>query len=323
MGLADYLVKNYLSADKPSKKRKRKHGESGFTIADEDESINSWKKTHTGDDDDDDGPMIMNSGAKPSSRKTTWKTVGSVAPSHSEQAAADAILADAAAESAARGADDDDAPAIVDENGETGPMMANGALAGLQTAEQVTAALKKRERDEKKAMKDAGLDPTGKSQETIYRDASGRIINVAMKRAELRRKAEEEERLKAEELENSRGDVQKREKEARQRQLAGAKDLGVARYADDQELNNELKERERWNDPAMQFLSKSSTKAGSKSAKAKKTYVGAFEPNRYGIRPGFRWDGVDRSIGFEKKWFAARNRQENIKDLKYAWEMDE
>lgn len=322
MGLADYLAKNYLSADKPSKKRKRKQAESGFIIADEDDSINTWKKSHTGDDDDEDGPMIMNPGAKASTRKTTWKTIGSVAPSHSEQAAADAILADAAAETRARDADDDEAPAVVDEDGASGPMMANGALAGLQTAEQVTAALKRRERDERKAMKEAGLDPTGKAQETIYRDASGRIINVAMKRAELRRKAEEEERKKAEELENSRGDVQKREKEARQKQLAGARDLGVARYADDQELNAELKERERWNDPAMQFLSKGTTKSG-KSAKGKKTYVGAFEPNRYGIRPGFRWDGVDRSIGFEKKWFAARNRQENIKDLKYAWEMDE
>lgn len=321
MGLADYLAKNYLSADKPSKKRKRKNAESGFTIADEDDNINNWKKSH-GDGDDEDGPLVVPSGSKVSNRTTTWKTVGSAAPSHSDQAAADAILADAAAESKARDEDDDEAPAVVGEDGESGAMMANGALAGLQTADQVSAALKKRERDERKAMKEAGLDPTGKAQETIYRDASGRIINVAMKRAELRRKAEEEDRKKAEELENRRGDVQKREKEARQKELAGARDLGVARYADDQELNSELKERERWNDPAMQFLSKSTTKGG-KSAKSKKSYMGAFEPNRYGIRPGYRWDGVDRSIGFEKKWFEARNRQQNIKDLKYAWEMDE
>lgn len=323
MGLSDYLAKNYLSADKPSKKRKRKHAESGLTIADEDDSVNTWKKSHTDDGDDDDGPLIVSSGAKASSQRITWKTIGTTAPSNSEQAAADAILADAEAESRARYADDDEAPAVVDGDGDSGPMMANGAMAGLQTAEQVAAALKRRERAEKKAMKDAGLDPTGKAQETIYRDASGRIINVAMKRAELRRQAEEEERKKAEELESRKGDVQRREKEARQHALENAKNLGVARYADDEELNDELKDRERWNDPAMQFLSSKTSTKGGKSTRGKKTYVGAFEPNRYGIRPGYRWDGVDRSIGFEKKWFEARNRQQSIKDLQYAWQMDE
>ncbi|GAB7349885.1 hypothetical protein MBLNU459_g0578t1 [Dothideomycetes sp. NU459] len=332
MPLADYLAKNYLSADKPSKKRKRKHAESGLIIADEDDGL---RKSSTRDaDDDDDGPMIVpgafSRGGAPSSRNqpktVTWKTFGSAAPSNSEQAAADAILADAAAESAARINDDDEAPAVVDEDGDlAGPQMANGAMAGLQTAEQVAAALKKREKAEKKAMKDMGLDPTGKAQETIYRDASGRIINVAMKRAELRRQAEEEERKKAEELENRRGDVQRREREARKQELEDAKHMTLSRYADDEQLNAEMKERERWNDPAARFLSKStgSSKSGKATARGKKTYLGAFEPNRYGIRPGHRWDGVDRSIGFEKKWFDARNQQQNIKDLKYAWQMDE
>ena len=171
-------------------------------------------------------------------------------------------------------------------------------------------------------MQELGLDPTGKAQETIYRDARGRIINVAMKRAELRRQAEEEERKKAEEIESRRGDVQRREREAQKRALVDAKDMTLSRYADDKDLNAELKEQERWNDPAAQFLSKSSGK-GAKGVKGKKTYLGAFEPNRYGVRPGHRWDGVDRSIGFEKKWFEARNRQKDIKDLQYAWQMDE
>lgn len=327
MPLADYLAKNYLSADKPSKKRKRKNAEPGLIIADDDDSL---RKTTTRDADDDDGPVMVPSAFSSGSKnlpKTTWKTFGAVAPSNSEQAAADAILADAAAESAARMEVDDEAPAIVDEDGEmTGPQMANGAMAGLQTAEQVAAALKRREKAEKKAMKDMGLDPTGKAQETIYRDASGRIINVAMKRAELRRQAEEEERKKAEELENRRGDVQRKEREARKQELEDAKHMKLSRYADDEQLNAEMKDRERWNDPAARFLSKStgtSSKGGTAAKSGKKAYVGAFEPNRYGIRPGFRWDGVDRSIGFEKKWFDARNQQQNIKDLKYAWQMDE
>jgi pre-mRNA-splicing factor CWC26 len=56
MSLADYLAKNYLTADseKKSKKRKRKNKDSGLTIADDDNL--GWKQT--ADDDDEDAPMV-------------------------------------------------------------------------------------------------------------------------------------------------------------------------------------------------------------------------------------------------------------------------
>lgn len=315
MALADYLAKNYLSADsKAGKKRKRK-GEAktdGITIAEDD--VNDWTKSTQNVDEDDEAPTVwgdnLASGLNNPKKKSKWIKVGASAPTNSEQAAADAILADAQAESKARAQQDDDAPSMVGQDGEEveGPMMASGAMAGLQTADQVARAVKKREKEERKAMEAAGLDPTGKAQETIYRDASGRIINVSMKRAEMRAKAEEEERKKQEELENRKGDVQRREKEERKQQLEDAKVMGVARYADDKRLNNELKERERWNDPMAQLIA-SNKSQGGKSKGGGKAYQGAFEPNRYGIRPGWRWDGVDRGNGFERKWFAARNKQ--------------
>ena len=332
MPLADYLAKNYLSADsKPSKKRKRKDAAKaeGLTIAEDD--VNDWTKATQNEDDDDNAPTIVGGtlagGLNKSSKKSKWIKVGASAPTDAEQAAADAILADARAESGAQAYQDEDAPAVVGEDGDEvdGPMMASGAMAGLQTADQVSAALKRKEKKERKAMEAAGMDPTaGKAQETIYRDASGRIINVAMKRAEMRAKAEEDERKKQEELESRKGDVQRREKEQRKQDLEDAKVMGVARYADDKKLNDELKEQERWNDPMAQLIA--SKKSVSKSGRSKgggKSYQGAFEPNRYGIRPGWRWDGVDRSNGFEKKWFAARNKQKSRNELEYMWQMDE
>jgi pre-mRNA-splicing factor CWC26 len=328
MPLADYLAQNYLSADtKPSKKRKRKETKAeGLVIADD--GANDWTNVADKNSDDEDAPTISGgtsliSGLNKPAKK--WVTIGSSAPKDSEQAAADAILADAQAESKARDEQDDDAPTIAHEEFD-GPMMGSGAMAGLQSADKVTAALKRKKDVEMKAIRDAGLDPTGKAQETIYRDASGRIINVAMKRAELRAKAEEEERKKQEELESRKGDVQRREKEERIQALRDVKVQGVARHADDQTMNDELKERRRWNDPMAQLLTtkKSSGKTkGGKNKVSGRQYMGAAEPNRYGIRPGWRWDGVDRSNGFEKKWFAARNAAKDRRDLEYAWQMDE
>lgn len=331
MTLADYLAQNYLSADaKPSKKRKRKDASKtdGVTIADDD--VNDWTRPKEPGDEDDDAPTMvgggLSSGLNKPAKKAKWVKVGISAPTNEEQAAADAILADAQAESNARAQEDDDAPAVVGEDGEdvSGPMMASGAMAGLQTADQVSKALKRKQKAEMKAMKEAGLDPEGKAQETIYRDASGRIINVAMKRAEMRAKAEEEERKQQAELEARKGDVQLREKEERKKDLEDAKVMGVARYADDEKLNDELKERERWNDPMAKLVSGKKSKGGKGGSKLSgKTYQGPFEPNRYGIRPGWRWDGVDRGNGFERKWFQARAKKADRENLEYAWQMDE
>ena len=257
-------------------------------------------------------------------RKTkanNWTSIGSAAPTNADidasAAEADAIISSAAAERKAAQAEDDEAPAIVDDNEGIGNM-ASGAFAGLQTAEQVSAAVeKKRARDRRKAEE---ANDGGAGGETIYRDASGRIINVAMKRAEARKKAEEEERRKRQEEEAARGDVQRLQKEKRRQELEDAKYKPFARHVDDVEMNEEMKEQDRWNDPAAGFIEK---KREGKSATGRPLYKGVAAPNRYGIRPGHRWDGVDRSNGFEKKWFAARNRQADKRNMEYAWQMDE
>lgn len=102
-------------------------------------------------------------------------------------------------------------------------------------------------------------------------------------------------------MEWGKGLVQREEEAERKKREQDEKLKPMARYKDDEELNEELKERERWNDPAAMFLT--GTKAAKKAARKYPLYQGNIPPNRFNIRPGYRWDGVDRSNGFEKSYF--------------------
>ncbi|KUI68397.1 Pre-mRNA-splicing factor CWC26 [Cytospora mali] len=344
--LSSYLATHYLATDsKPaSKKRKRKHDKTaggGLLIQDDDDEgwgKSSRSKTRGGGEGDDDMTPVTVGKVK-EFRKTTkanWKTLGGSSTKEDKDAAAaaDAILASAAAESAAARGQEDEDPTVVEEGA---ARMADGTHAGLQSAAAVTAQIERRQKEEREqfeAERRAGLVKHGE-EETHYRDATGRRVDVGMKRAEARRalqEAEEKERAKKEAL---KGEVQIEEARRRKELLEDAKTMKLARTADDEEMNDELKGQRRWNDPMANFLgeedraggdvrkgSSGGGKTGKKSSR-RPVYKGAAPPNRYGIRPGYRWDGVDRSNGFEAERFKAVNRRERNKGLEYSWQMDE
>lgn len=351
--LSSYLATHYLTPDtKPSsKKRKRKHDKSsggGLLIQDDDDQGwgSSSKSRRDGEGGDEDAPVTV--GKVKDVRKTTkanWKTLGggsSGDPTSKEDkeaaAAADAILASAAAETAAARAAEDDAPTMVDDQ-TPAARMADGTHAGLQSAAAVTAQIERRqqeERDQFEAERRAGLVRHGE-EETYYRDATGRRVDVSMKRAEARRAAQEAEDKERAAKEALKGDVQAEEARHRREQLEDAKTMSLARTADDEDMNRALREERRWNDPMARFLGEAdggggSGKSGGRGGAAAKgagassrrpVYKGPSPPNRYGIKPGYRWDGVDRSNGFEAERFKAINRRERNKGLEYSWQMDE
>ncbi|KAI8961387.1 Pre-mRNA-splicing factor of RES complex-domain-containing protein [Daldinia sp. FL1419] len=338
--LSNYLATHYLIADpKPSKKRKRKQkdADAGLIIADETES--GWSRPNRNDDDDDEDGNAVVAGTSAEFRrakKSAWKTVGGLstntttppsAPAESQQDAdaakqADAILASAAAESAAAAADEDasDAPAV---------MMSDGTHAGLQTAATVSAQLEARRRAERLDYeRESGRKKNKGEAETIYRDATGRRVDVSMKRAELRREAAEAAAREAAKTEALKGEVQLEAARRRREELEDAKVMTVARHADDVDMNREMKEQVRWGDTMARFIEPKDTGGDGGSGKKRKLkgkpiYQGAWTPNRYGIRPGYRWDGVDRGNGFEAERFKAINRRERNKGLEYSWQMDE
>jgi pre-mRNA-splicing factor CWC26 len=317
---ANYLASRYLVADpKPTKKRKRKQAATadGLLITDDDDS--GWSKASGQQDDDEDGPVTVSGSSAEfrKAKKNNWKSVGQDT-AKDESAAADAILASAAAENDAIKQQEDEMPVIEDDGA---VKMSDGTHAGLQSAAAVSAQLKRRQREEREDFERHRKNT--KAEETVYRDATGRRIDISMKRAEARKAAAEAEEKERQAKEDPKGEVQKEEARKRREQLEDAKLMKFARTADDEEMNEELKEQQRWNDPMMQFMSEKKQSSGKGKSKRRPVYNGAAPPNRYGIKPGYRWDGVDRSNGFEGERFRAINRREMSKGLSYSWQMDE
>lgn len=93
------------------------------------------------------------------------------------------------------------------------------------------------------------------AQETVYRDASGRKIDTKAAKAEAARKKREKDEKEAEKMEWGKGLVQREEKERIRQEMLKNRSKGFARHADDEDLNEEQKQKELWNDPAAAFLS--------------------------------------------------------------------
>lgn len=323
MSLSSYLASKYLTAEKPAsssssgKKRKRKQPTEGLIIADDDAL--GWSTTAQTTQEDDGRPLTVSSGSAEfkKSKKNAWKTVGvpALQPTIDEagEREADAIIAQAAAENA-QAMQEDEEPVY-----EGIEKMGDGTHAGLQSAADVTRQFEKRKKEEAAAWaRDAGK--SGKGEETVYRDATGRRIDLSMRRQDAKRELEAKAKKEKEEEDLQKGDVQLAARSARREALEDAKFMPVARGVDDVEMNDEMKGQDRWNDPAMEFLE---TKKKGRSKSGKPLYEGSAMPNRYGIRPGHKWDGVDRGNGWEGERFKALNRKQRNKELNFEWQMDE
>lgn len=103
------------------------------------------------------------------------------------------------------------------------------------------------------------------------------------------------------------------------------------RYADDKDLENYLKSQEREDDPMFEYMMKKKRKKlpekndkDIKTQDDRKRYKGPMSlPNRFGILPGHRWDGVDRSNGFERMRFQCIAKRKALDYESYKWDIEE
>lgn len=118
----------------------------------------------------------------------------------------------------------------------------------------------------------------------------------------------------------------------------------LARYSDDKDLESLLKKQERDGDPMLNYIrnKKDSATDGTPcklsdhrsvycdlllyswfSLLAKPIYQGNYPENRFGIRPGYRWDGVDRSNGYETKWFDVQSKRKAGEEEAYKYSTED
>ncbi|EFP85067.1 uncharacterized protein PGTG_11236 [Puccinia graminis f. sp. tritici CRL 75-36-700-3] len=193
----------------------------------------------------------------------------------------------------------------------------NVVVGGLQTAAEIRAKLA----SSRPTVPKREVSDDEPEEDTVYRDSKGKKIDTKQMRAEEKRRQARELEKKMKKMEWGKGLVQRQDRKTDAEELSKIASQPFARTIDDKDLNDELKGKQRWNDPAARFLTKSSDST-TKSTKPK--YNGPPPPpNRYGIPPGFRWDGVDRSNGFEKKLFQTGNDQKRLRAEAYNYSVDE
>lgn len=257
------------------KKRKKQHknedyiggsakaeSSSGLMLRDEDEV---WGKSKNEDEEEDDAPgtflhYCLSSAAHKSfltcnivigkdlatfrPSKSSWATVAnkSALPlPQAEPSSPQDIKPDIKEEP------DIDGPAA------SAPVQMTKRRGGLRTAAQLREDTE-RELAEQRSPSPAEGEERPDHTETVHRDVTGRIIDVKKLQEEEKRKEEEERRKEAERREWTKGMVQRRDREEKRRLEKKMAEADVGRSKDDVRMNMEMKEEERWNDPAAAFL---------------------------------------------------------------------
>nr|XP_022903821.1 BUD13 homolog isoform X1 [Onthophagus taurus] len=201
----------------------------------------------------------------------------------------------------------------------------DGKKSGLQSAKEVMKELEDLKRSEEEKFGKISKEVSGATAKTVFRDRkTGKVRNFEEEATEKRKKQEKEDERNEKYTRWGRGLKQVEDYQKKVNEDLHEMSKPLARYADDEDLERYLKEQERAGDPMLEYLRKKRRKDDGGGNKASKPlFEGEFMPNRYGIRPGHRWDGVDRSNGYEKKWIGRVNAESAQQEEIYKWSTED
>ncbi|CAG2162312.1 unnamed protein product [Oppiella nova] len=202
-----------------------------------------------------------------------------------------------------------------------------GKKAGLSDGKFLREELMATKRKEQKLFESISDEMLGKNAKTVFRDSkSGRIrdleeeAKLEFEKNLIKDKIEAQKKAKYEKW--SKGVVQTQQRQEKRESDRHEMSKPLARYEGDVDLDKMLREKEREDDPmaAMIRKNKDEEKLIDGTVKVKPKYKGPAPPlNRFNIYPGYRWDGVDRSNGFEKKHFDRIANKESTLEEAYRW----
>ncbi|XP_034245236.1 BUD13 homolog [Thrips palmi] len=193
----------------------------------------------------------------------------------------------------------------------------DGKKAGLQDAKHLKQELLEFRQREEKVFAKMDDSLSGRGAVAVQRDRkTGLKRDMEREQAEQRVKDEQENKHKEKYTRWGKGVKQTEDQQVRLQNDLYEMSKPLARYADDADLDSYLKDQDREGDPMLEYLQ---NKKKEQSKNKVPVYQGSFPPNRYNIRPGYRWDGVDRSCGYERKWFEAKNAKKAVEEEAYKW----
>ncbi|KAL3631060.1 hypothetical protein CASFOL_024044 [Castilleja foliolosa] len=203
------------------------------------------------------------------------------------------------------------------------PNSSHGRKTGLVSGRDIKTEIDETKKEE--LLRFNALDPSvsGRGAQPIYRDPkTGQRIS----------KDEFLNSRKNKEIKLGKGLAQKR---ARLQEIQVEKNKPFARSRDDPDLDSMLKKRVRWGDPMPHYylvMKKKHFEPVLGFVVPPQEEVPSHSwirrgldttPNRYGIKPGRHWDGVDRSIGYEKDMFKRINEKRATEREAYLWSVSD
>ncbi|KAL6187211.1 hypothetical protein ACLB2K_043326 [Fragaria x ananassa] len=207
---------------------------------------------------------------------------------------------------------------------------------GLISGRDISEEISKTKRAEQLRFQQMDPSETGENAANVFRNKkTGERMSEEEK---LKSEKKRDEKPKEIKVEWGKGLAQKRESEAKLEALEREKEKPFARTRDDPELDKMMKEKVRWGDPMAHLVKKKFPEAvlpnlGDSDKMKESGFIIPQDipnhswlkrgidaaPNRYGIKPGRHWDGVDRSNGFEKKLFKQINEKQATQAEAYLW----
>ena len=231
----------------------------------------------------------------------------------------------------------------------TSPMRLPGLKAGLSTGKEFDEHAKAVKKKKEEYLNKMDPEKMGRGAETVYRDRRGRKLEMLTEF--MNQEEEARTGVKKDDggmvMEWGKGLVQKQEVEDKQKRLEDEKSKPFARSIEDEDLNDHYRAQDRWGDPMANLLEEKSSGTVAKRGKSKKEkkktkkekkkdkkaklnknaepQVCKFRapPNRFNIPPGPYWDGVDRSNGFEKKYFQKQSSKIVQTQQAYMWSVED